>query len=152
MAKKTRIYKEIKSDLPPVWEPEEGAVLEGVFLGSRRLRIGKRHKSFLTHQIQNEETGEVQSFSGSIADRMMMRIPQDTAVRVTYLGTVDTSNGPAKNFRIEAEASARIESDVYEQDAAGDADIDPDDDVEEVVPARVAKARAQGKARRAVDA
>ncbi len=111
--KKERKFQEVKSDLPPVWEPEVGDILEGIFLGSKSIKY--RTKNFLTHQIQNEDTGEILSFSGAISDRMMARIPKMSYVRVTYLGETKTSNGDAKNFKIEADDSVKlIEEDLLD--------------------------------------
>jgi len=116
MAKKERKRQEVASDLPPVWGGEdglkEGDVLEGIFIGSKTIKF--KSKSFRTHQIQNEDTGEVLSFSGAISDGKMARIPRGAYVWITFLGMTDTANGEAKDYKIEADASVKIESEVLD--------------------------------------
>jgi len=147
MAKKTRTFQTVKSDLPPVWNPEEpGAVLEGIFLGSKR--IGPRNKTFLTHQIQDEETGAIQSFSGAIADRMMVRIPKGSYVRITKLEDVETSRGDAKNFQVDVDSKVELAPESFEQD-----DDDGDDFEPEPPASQRGRDRAASKnARKAVNA
>jgi hypothetical protein len=126
MAKKTRKFVEVKSDLPPKWEPAIDEMIEGIYLGAKRLKLSGG-TSFLTYQLQDEETGAVISFAGAIADRMMSRIPQDAFIRVTYLGTIRVGQGNAKNFRIEAEEGTSVAAEGFEQDDEHEyADAEPD--------------------------
>lgn len=113
--KKTRKFVEVKSDLPPKWEPAIDESIEGIYLGAKRLKLSGG-TSFLTYQLQDEETGVVISYAGAIADRMMSRIPQGAFVRVTYLGTIKVGQGQAKNFKIEAEEGTHVAAEGYEQD------------------------------------
>lgn len=105
--KRERKFVEVTNDLPPVWEdPKEGDFIEGFYVRSQEIKF--RKSSFLTHVLQDEETGELKSFSGAIADRKMARIPRGTFVRVTYLGETRTSNGDAKDYRVDAEEGTRL--------------------------------------------
>jgi hypothetical protein len=106
MAKKERTFEEVKSDLPPVWEPKDGDTLEGVYVGFKDIKF--RQKPFRTYQVQDEENGTVLSFSGAIADTKMMRIPRGAYIRVTYLGMTDTSNGEAKDFKVECDSKTKL--------------------------------------------
>jgi hypothetical protein len=109
---KERKFQEVTNDLPPVWGGEEplaaGSVLEGIYIGAMQIKY--RNKPFLTHQIQNEATGEVLSFSGAIADRKMGRVPKGAFVRVTFLGFIETANSPeTKDFKVEADSNVKLQ-------------------------------------------
>jgi len=109
---KERKLKEVTNDLPPVWGDEEGPqpgdVLKGIYIGAMQIKY--RNKPFLTHQVQNESTGEVLSFSGAIADRKMLRVPQGAYVEVTYLGTIKTSNSDkTKDFKVAVDENVKLQ-------------------------------------------
>lgn len=105
--KKERKLVEVTNDLPDVWEPSNvDEMLEGFYIGAKNIKYRNSH--FLTHMIQNEDTGEVLSFSGAIADRKLARIPKGSWVRVTYMGKIRTTNGDAKDYRIETEEHTRL--------------------------------------------
>lgn len=106
--KKERKIVEVKNDLPPVWKPaQEGDTLEGFYIGARVINY--RNKPFLTHIIQDEETGEVSSFSGAIADRKMMRLPKGSWCRVTYKGELRTNGGfDAADYGLSTEEHVRL--------------------------------------------
>jgi hypothetical protein len=91
--------EEVTNDLPPVWEHEnEGDELAGYYRGFRELTV--RGHTFRTYLIEDEETGEISSFSGAIADRKMARVPQDTYIWITYMGSMKTAKGKAKDYKV----------------------------------------------------
>jgi hypothetical protein len=99
MAKERKLV-EVTSDLPDMWEPQPNDVLKGIYVGPKRLREGSA-SSFLIHMVQDEETGEILSFTGKVADRKLTMVKLGTYVEITYLGeTLKTSNGMAKDFKI----------------------------------------------------
>lgn len=106
--KRERKLATITNDLPPVWKGEaEGDFIEGIYLGTRRLKV--RRNSFLTHLIQNEETGEVKSCSGAIMDRLLCRVPIDNVfVRITFTGWVNTQSGKAREFDVQYEEGIEL--------------------------------------------
>lgn len=112
--KRERKLTTVTNDLPPVWKPEnEGDFLDGIYIGTRRLKV--RKSSFLTHLIQNEDTGEVQSCSGAIMDRLLARIPIDNNyVRVVFVGWVKTQNGPGRDFELQHEEGLELLPEVQE--------------------------------------
>ncbi len=108
---KQREMQEVTNDLPPVWGgengPEPGSSIEGIYIGA--LQIKYRNKPFLTHQIQDEETGEILSFSGAIADRKMGRVKKGTYVVVTFVGYIKTANSDqTKDFRVMSDKSVAL--------------------------------------------
>lgn len=115
---KQRKRAEISTALPPQWGgdegPKEGDTLEGIYTGSKKIRY--RNSAFFIHMIQSDETGEVNSFSGAIADRKLSRVPKGTYVWVTYLGALETANGNAKDYKVEYEEGTKLlpenESDI----------------------------------------
>lgn len=93
---------EITNDLPPVWRHEnEGDELEGWYRGSKEIQYGD--SKFLTHLIEDDETGEIQSFSGAIADRKMSRVKRDKYVWITFMGIIRSKNGKTKDYRVTLE-------------------------------------------------
>ncbi len=109
---KERELQEVTNDLPPVWGGEEGLkpgdMLKGIYIGAMQIKY--RNKPFLTHQIQDEATGEVLSFSGAIADRKMSRIPKGAYCEVTYLGFIKTSNSDeTKDFKVMCDKHAKLQ-------------------------------------------
>jgi len=102
MAKERKLV-ELTSDLPETWDPQANDVIKGIYVGPKRLREGSA-SSFLIHIIQDEETGELISFTGKVADRKLQMLKLGSYVEITYLGeTLKTSNGMAKDFKILAE-------------------------------------------------
>jgi len=109
---KERELQEVTNDLPPVWGGENGLqagdVLKGIYIGAMQIKY--RNKPFLTHQVQDEATGEVLSFSGAIADRKMTRVPKGAYVEVTYLGFITTANSPeTKDFKVLCDKHAKLQ-------------------------------------------
>jgi hypothetical protein len=124
MAKGTRRFVPVQSELPPKWAPQPGDVLEGEYIGERR--IPKRGGgSFLTFQIKDEETGEVCSIAGKIVERQMQRLQIGTFVQITYEGMVPAAKGNAKKFTVAAEAGAKIAPEVFDEP-----ELEADDDDE----------------------
>jgi hypothetical protein len=166
MAKKTRKYATMKSDLPPVWNPrEEGATLEGIYIGSKRLNLGFDRKTretnwMVTFQIQNEETGEVYSVSGTVLERLFKRVKISTPILLTFLGMKRSGGGnETKIFELAYDEDFADQiSDEGLEDISADSDDSDDSDDEDYEPepapeSRKGKdAKAKSKARAAVNA
>lgn len=94
--------EQITNDLPPVWKHEkEGDELAGWYRGSKEITYGD--SKFLTHLIEDDETGEILSFSGAIADRKMSRVKRDKFVWVTFNGIIRSKNGKTKDYTVTLE-------------------------------------------------
>jgi hypothetical protein len=113
MAKKVRKRVEVKSDLPPKWDPKAGDTLEGLYLGPKQ--ISPNGSTFLIHIIQDEDTGEVQSLAGVQIDRMLARIDREKTpnpyVWITYEGKKPLPKNPSRsmhNYKLEVEEGVEI--------------------------------------------
>lgn len=166
MAKKTRKYAAMKSDLPPVWNPrEEGATLEGIYIGSKRLNLGYDRKTretnwMVTFQIQSEETGEVHSVSGTVLERLFKRVKVSTPVLLTFVEMKKSGGGnETKIFELaydEDFADQIADEELEDISAAGTDDSDSEDEDYEPEPApksgKDKDAKARKKASQAVNA
>lgn len=101
---------EITNELPPVWKPtKSGEELNGYYRGWRDITYsGKTFKTYLIEtEVPDGETGEIvdeiMSFSGAIADRLMVRVPRDKYVFITYKGKLKTARGKANEFSVQLE-------------------------------------------------
>lgn len=127
MAKQTRKFVSIQSELPPAWKPVPGEVLEGRYIAERK--IPKRGGGwFLTLQIQDEETGVICSVAGKIVERQLLRVPVGTFVRITFEGMIPASRGNAKKFSVEVEEGVKIAPETFDPESD---DTDDDDEYPE---------------------
>lgn len=131
MAKKIRKRVEVKSDLPPKWEPSEGDVLEGIYLGSKAISPGGSR--FLIHIIQDEETGSLMSTAGIQIDRMLGRIDRekspDPYIWITYDGKKPLPNNPQRkmhNYRLEVEEGVILKPEEEWEPSAEDVEHEDD--------------------------
>lgn len=166
MAKKTRKYTQLKSDLPEPWNPrEEGATLEGIYIGSKRLNLGYDRKTretnwMTTFQIQNEETGEIRSVSGTVLERMFARVKAGTPVLLTFVEMKRSGGGnDTKIFDLAYDedfadnVSEEVLEDLTEASAASDDEDDEPYEPEQAPASRKDKdAKARKKASQAVNA
>jgi hypothetical protein len=109
MAKKIRKRVEVKSSLPPQWKPAAGDTVEGIYTGSKQ--ISPRGSSFLIHIIQNEDTGELISLAGIQIDRLLVRVPVNSYVWITYEGKKPLPSNPSRsmhNYKLEVEEGVEI--------------------------------------------
>lgn len=159
MAKKTRKYTTLKSDLPEPWNPrEEGATLEGIYIGSKRLNLGYDRKTretnwMVTFQIQNEETGEIRSVSGTVLERMFGRVKVDTPVLLTFVEMKRSGGGnETKIFDLayDEDFADNIEEESLQDltDGASASSDDEDDEAYEPEPAPKSGKDKDAKARK----
>ena len=112
----TRRKTEVKGGFPMAWEKaidrdlEEGDVLEGFYRGYDDIKADNR--TFRSYRIQPEGAGDSPSewigVAGGVLKQMIERVPEGAYVWVTYLGTMKTQNGDAKNFKLEVEEGTEL--------------------------------------------
>lgn len=106
--KKPRKLTRLSQDLPPQWKPQQdGEKLCGFYVKS--MTITSKGRSFPIHIIQSEETGEVQSFTGAVANRLFERMPRGTYVEVTFVGWDQNTKGDdMKMFELDYDENADL--------------------------------------------
>ena len=157
MAKKTRKYTRMKSDLPEPWNPREaGATLEGIYIGSKRLNLGFDRKTretnwMLTFQIQDEDTGEIKSVSGTVLERLFARVKVNTPVLLTFVEMRRSGNGnDTKLFELDYDEdfAENISEEHLEDLSADAASSDDEDEPYEPEPAPQSRKDKDAKARK----
>jgi len=106
---KERKRQEVTSNFGTPWKPEkEGDTLEGEYIGYDEVptaRNGK--KTFRSYRLKHD-SGEIFGVAGAVLDRKFKQIPKGTYCWITYVGEMETSNGEAKDFRVECEQGTKL--------------------------------------------
>lgn len=109
MARERKRGGEVKSDFAEPWEPGDGEEISGIYIGFDNVPTKRGDKDhFKSHRIQIEGKDVPIGISGAMIDRKMAQIPVGTFVWITFLGMVDTNNGEAKDYRVEAEEGTKL--------------------------------------------
>lgn len=109
MAKERKRGRVVESDFCDPWEPGEGEVLEGTYIGVDNVPTKRGDKeSFKSYRIRVDGQEKPVGVSGAFLESKMRRIKLGTYLWITYKGKVQTNNGPAKDYEVEIEEGAQL--------------------------------------------
>jgi len=108
-------FKKVGEDLPPLWEPNKGDSIEGIYKGVQH-NVGKNKSDMYTIEID----GELNNFWGStVLDRKMMYVKVEDSIRVTYDGKDEEKD--YKKYSVEVD---KPEEDKESEVAEGDSEAE----------------------------